>query len=113
MGTQICPNLHYLGKRSITKTSDGVRIVALGGVLDKEILGGQLKEQHLPLHTADDAKALRGANSCDILLTMVWPANIWTGSDQTLRPEQQSAIASTEEVANLCAALKPRYQFST
>ena len=42
---EICPNLHYLGKRSVTKTSDGIRIVTLGGILDPEIVGGQSKEQ--------------------------------------------------------------------
>merc|ERR1711977_771473 len=30
----ICANLHYLGKRSTTKTSEGIKIVTLGGKLD-------------------------------------------------------------------------------
>ena len=89
-----------------------MRIVSLGGVLDKSIVGGQSKEQHLPLHTADDAKALRGANSADILLTTMWPAGIWDKSQVALTPEDQARVASSEEVAELCAALKPRYHFT-
>lgn len=109
---EICPNLHFLGKRSITKTSDGMRIVALGGLLDTNLVGGQSKEQHLPFHTEDDAKALRGANSADILLTSMWPADIWHGSKVALEPAQQASIQSTKAIAELCAALKPRYHLS-
>ncbi|KAK1704467.1 CwfJ C-terminus 1-domain-containing protein-like protein [Colletotrichum lupini] len=110
---EICENLHFLGKRSITKTSEGVRIVALGGRLDKDVVGGQSKEQHLPFHTADDAKSLKGANKADILLTTIWPSSVWTGSKVALTPENQAAIESTAEVAELCATLKPRYHFSS
>ncbi|OLN97120.1 CWF19-like protein [Colletotrichum chlorophyti] len=109
---EICENLHFLGKRSITKTSEGIRIIALGGKLDKEILGGQSKEQHLPHHTSDDAKSLKGANKTDILLTTVWPAGVWAGSKVALSPDNQATIESTAEVAELCAALKPRYHFT-
>jgi len=109
----ICENLHYLGKRSITKTSDGIRIVALGGALDTTIVGGQSKEQYMPLHTADDAKALRGANSADILLTALWPEQVWKNSNASLSPEHQASVASSADIAMLCAALKPRYHFAT
>ncbi|KAH6610548.1 hypothetical protein Trco_000568 [Trichoderma cornu-damae] len=109
---EICPNLHYLGKRSVTKTSDGIRIVTLGGVLDTNLVAGQSQEQHLPFHTAGDAKALRGANSTDILLTSTWPAKVWTGSKAVLDPSHQAAVTSSEDIADLCAALKPRYHLS-
>ncbi|KAL7629656.1 hypothetical protein AAE478_001179 [Parahypoxylon ruwenzoriense] len=111
-GEDICENLHFLGKRSTTKTSEGIRIVVLGGVLDKTIVGGQSKEQHLPLHTADDARTLRGANTADILLTTCWPSGVWANSSRTLTPEDQAAIPSTDDITNLCATLKPRYHFS-
>lgn len=108
---EIAPNLHYLGKRSVTKTSDGVRIVALGGILDSSIVGGQSQEQYLPFHTLDDAKALRGANSADILLTAVWPAGVWKGSGVRV-PLEPANIPATDSMADLCAALKPRYHFT-
>ncbi|KAL6869696.1 hypothetical protein ACO1O0_001025 [Amphichorda felina] len=108
----ICPNLHFLGKRSITKTSDGIRIVALGGQLDSNLVAGQSKEQHLPFHTVNDAKALRGANTADILLTSIWPANVWAGSKVAPDPAQQASIQTSEAIAELSAALKPRYHLS-
>lgn len=109
--SEICPNLHYLNKSSVTNTSEGVRIVTLGGVLDPEILGGaQSKEPHLPYHTSGDAKVLRGANSADILLTTVWPSQVWKGSTQNLQFDH-TTIPSSDDVADLCAHLKPRYHF--
>ncbi|KAI9171463.1 CWF19-like protein mug161 [Paramyrothecium foliicola] len=109
---EICHNLHFLGKRSVVKTSEGVRIVALGGQLDTNLVAGQSKEQHLPFHSADDAKTLRGANNADILLTSSWPANVWAGSKVALDPTQQASISSTEGIADLCATLRPKYHFS-
>ncbi|KYK58558.1 CwfJ domain protein [Drechmeria coniospora] len=109
---EICPNLHFLGKRSITKTSDGLRIVSLGGLLDANLVGGQSKEQHLPFHSDDDAKALKGANSADILLTSMWPAEVFHGSKVQLEAAQRAAIQSSQSIAELCAALKPRYHLS-
>ncbi|KAH7328628.1 CwfJ C-terminus 2-domain-containing protein-like protein [Stachybotrys elegans] len=108
----ICSNLHYLGKRSITKTTEGIRIVALGGQLDPNLVSGLSKEQHLPFHTVEDAKSLCGANTADILLTSIWPAGIWSGSNVALDPMQQASISSSDAVATLCATLKPRYHFS-
>ncbi|KAL2757361.1 hypothetical protein ACRALDRAFT_2057153 [Sodiomyces alcalophilus JCM 7366] len=109
---EICENLHFLGKRSVTKITEGVRIVALGGLLDREIMGGTSKEQYLPYHTVHDAKALKGASKADILLTIIWPAGVWAGSKVAITPENQALLASTQEVAELCDAIRPRYHFS-
>ena len=110
-GRQICPNLHFLGKRSTTKTSEGVKIVTLGGQLDETIVGGLSQEQYLPFHTIGDAKALHGANTADILVTTPWPASIRKGS-KIPTPDAATEPSSQEYVADLCAALKPRYHFS-
>jgi hypothetical protein len=110
---EVAPNLHYLGKRSVTKTSEGVRIVALGGVLDMNILAGLSKEQHEPFHTEGDAKALRGANNADILLTAMWPADIWKNSPKAKELQIGAETApSSQTIAELCEALKPRYHFA-
>lgn len=109
---EICPNLHFLGKRGIIQTAEGVRIVALGGLLDPNLVGGQSKEQHLPFHTADDVKALRGANQADVLVTSMWPAGVWNDSKVPLEHSQRASIKSTEDISQLCAALKPRYHFT-
>ena len=108
---EIAHNLHYLGKRSVFKTSDGVRIVTLGGQLDSTIVGGQSKEQYLPYHTEDDAKALRGANNADILLTTLWPTGVWRKSNKDITVDP-TTIPASEAIADLCAALKPRYHFA-
>jgi len=101
-----------LGKRSTTKTSEGVRIVALGGQLDDTIIGGVSKEQYLPFHTLDDAKSLKGANTTDILLTSSWPASIRTGSAVPI-PDVGQEPKGYDHISELCAALKPRYHFAS
>lgn len=111
-GEELCHNLHFLGKRSITKTAEGLRIVALGGLLDTKLVAGKSQEQHLPFHTEDDARSLKGANSADILLTSIWPTDVWSGSKVALEPANQSALAVSKTVAELCATLKPRYHLS-
>ncbi|KAL8366976.1 hypothetical protein RB595_009159 [Gaeumannomyces hyphopodioides] len=109
---EICENLNFLSKRSVVKTSEGIRIATLGGLLDKTIVGGQSKEQHLPFHTSDDAKALRGANSADILLTALWPSPVWKGSKVSGAAGQDTVKAASTDIAELCAALRPKYHFA-
>ena len=113
---EICPNLYFLGKRSTTKTSEGIRIVTLGGSLDPGITAGLSKDKHLPFHTEGDAKALHGANAADILVTSNWPMSIRSRSTIKL-PEgaEESLLSAGAEqcIADLCSALKPRYHFST
>ncbi|MCJ1384323.1 hypothetical protein MMC17_007439 [Xylographa soralifera] len=109
---EVCPNLYFLGKRSTTKTSEGIRIVNLGGLLDPSVTAGLSKERYLPFHTEGDAKSLHGANAADILLTSTWPSSIRTGSSIPL-PGGSEDATSEQCVAELCATLKPRYHFST
>ncbi|MCJ1413798.1 hypothetical protein MMC32_000123 [Xylographa parallela] len=109
---EVCPNLYFLGKRSTTKTSEGIRMVNLGGFLDPSVTAGLSKEKYLPFHTEGDAKSLHGANTADILLTSTWPSSIRTESSIPL-PEGLQDAPSEQCVAELCATLKPRYHFST
>ena len=109
---EICPNLYFLGKRSTTKTSEGLRIVTLGGSLDPQVTVGLSKDKYLPFHTEGDAKALHGANTTDILVTSHWPASVRSRSNIIL-PEGAEEPPLEQCVADLCSALKPRYHFST
>ncbi|KAL8727765.1 MAG: hypothetical protein Q9166_005820 [cf. Caloplaca sp. 2 TL-2023] len=109
---EVCPNLYFLGKRSTTKTSERLRIVNLGGSLDSTITAGMSKDKYFPFHTEDDARALRGANSADILLTTHWPSNIRKSSNITL-PDGAETPVGEQCVADLCSALRPRYHFGT
>ena len=108
----ICENLHYLGKRSTTKTSAGVRIVCLGGAPDTDTSKGLSIDDQSPQHTAADAKSLRGASHADILLTAAWPLGVWKNSKVALEPQQIGDTPSSLDIAELCAALKPRYHLS-
>ncbi|MCJ1442000.1 MAG: hypothetical protein MMC23_002492 [Stictis urceolatum] len=108
---ELVSDLFYLGKRSTTKTSEGVRIVTLGGVLDPEVIGLS-KDTYPPFHSESDAKALHGANTADILLTPSWPASIRTGSKAPF-PADAKDPPSEQCISDLCATLKPRYHFSS
>ena len=109
---EVCPNLYFLGKRSTTKISEGIRIVNLGGSLDPSVTAGFSKDKFLPFHTEGDAKALHGAKNADILITSTWPASIRSGSKINL-PEGIDEPSSEDCLAELCSALKPRYHFSS
>ncbi|KAL8716004.1 MAG: hypothetical protein Q9220_000671 [cf. Caloplaca sp. 1 TL-2023] len=109
---ELCPNLYFLGKRSITKTSEGLRIVNLGGTLDANAAAGLSKDKYLPIHSEDDAKALRGANSADILVTSHWPSDVQKGSKVGL-PDGAEPPVGERCVADLCSTLRPRYHFTT
>lgn len=109
--TELCHNLYFLGKRSTTKTSEGLRIVSLGGTLDPSITNGLSQDPFSPLHTEGDAKSLHGINNTDILVTNSWPSQIWSHSG--IKMSNESPISSSEHcVAELCSVLKPRYHFS-
>ncbi|RKF72094.1 CWF19-like protein mug161 [Golovinomyces cichoracearum] len=108
---EIIPNLHFLGKRSTTKTSEGVRIVTLGGTLNDNTFHDASNERYLPFHKSSDAKLLNGANRADILLTNLWPASIMNGSKIHLA-DCFSYPRGHEHISSLCANLKPRYHFS-
>lgn len=109
---EVCPNLYFLNKRSTTKTSEGLRIVTLGGTLDPAVTAGVSKERFLPFHTVGDAHALRGAKSADILITSHWPLSIRSGS-RVNSPDHVTLPLEEQCVADLCSTLKPRYHFTT
>ena len=109
---EVCPNLYFLGKRSTTKTSEGLRIVAFGGSLDPGVTAGLSKDKYLPFHTEDDAKSLRGANTADILITSQWPLQVRTGSEVNVLDGVEEPLAE-QCIADLCSTLRPRYHFST
>ena len=110
-GEDICENLYFLGKRSTTRTSEGLRIVALGGSLNAELTAVS-KDKFLPFHTEGDAKALHGTHNVDILITSNWPSSIRYNAAVQL-PEGAAEPVYEQGVADLCSALKPRYHFSS
>ncbi|KAL4784311.1 CwfJ C-terminus 1-domain-containing protein-like protein [Aspergillus varians] len=106
---EVCPNLYFLGRRGTLKTSEGIRIVALGGNLEEATTPG---DKYHPGYSESDARALIGAHHADILLTHQWPKGIRTGSKVAL-PEDTTLPQETQCIADLCSALKPRYHLSS
>ncbi|KAG9960625.1 CwfJ domain protein, partial [Aureobasidium melanogenum] len=106
---ELCSNLYFLGRRTTVKTSEGVKIVALGGAHMDAVSDKSLITEFSPSHTPEDVKVLRGANTADILVTSEWPAEIRTGSNAPYTGEE---AVSQQGVADLCTVLKPRYHFS-
>ncbi|KAG0643773.1 CwfJ C-terminus 1-domain-containing protein-like protein [Tuber brumale] len=107
---EVCENLIFLGKRTILNTSDGMRIVALGGRLDAGLVTGEVggvEGETLPFYLDKDAKGLKGANYVDLLLTYEWPEGV--GNRSALAPP---GLKGTGVIAELAAALRPRYHFA-
>ena len=109
---ELCSNLYFLGKRSVTKTSDGLRIVSLGGVFDSTIDKASSQDRYLPRYGLHDATALQGAHTADILVTSQWPDAIRYESSIS-RFEGLGDPLSIECIANLCSKIEPRYHIST
>lgn len=107
---ELCSNLYFLGRRTTVKTSEGVKIVALGGAHMDAVPDKSLITECSPSHTSEDIKVLRGANTADVLVTSEWPADIRTGSNVSYTGEE---TVSQQGVADLCTFLKPRYHFSS
>jgi Protein similar to CwfJ C-terminus 1/Protein similar to CwfJ C-terminus 2 len=109
---ELCTNLFFLGRRGTLKTSEGIRIAALGGKL-AEVDGSQTVEPGRldPTFTIKDARTLHGAHTTDILLTTQWPKGVRSGSKHYL-PEDIEAPSDAQCISDLSAALKPKYHFS-
>ncbi|KAK5709868.1 hypothetical protein LTR17_019372 [Elasticomyces elasticus] len=106
---ELCPNLSVLERKSSMKTSEGFRIVAVGGA-NSSITDEAGVSQYASVYTDGDAQAAgKGFASADILVTSDWPAHVLDGAKNryttTLPP-------STDSIAELCVSLKPRYHFS-
>ena len=114
---EVCPNLYFLGKRGTLKTSEGIRIAALGGTL--ESVSSQSKPESnaggrfQATYTDADARALFGTHSADILVTTQWPKGIRIGSKVPIPEDQINLPSEVQCIADVCATLKPRYHFSS
>ena len=105
----ICPNLFFLGSKNLTKTSEGLRIAALGGTfLDAKEYG--VAKAGLSHYNTVDAHSLKGVNSSDILVTIDWPKGISQGSKVDISEHVESD--GQQCITELCTALQPRYHFS-
>jgi hypothetical protein len=105
---ELCPNLIALGRKGSVKTSDGFKVVAVGGShcaddAPKELYGAKYSDK--------DAHAAKGYNEADILVTSEWPADVRAGSRTSF--DKSAQPPTSEALSELCTALKPRYHFSS
>ncbi|KAL7276312.1 hypothetical protein RUND412_000726 [Rhizina undulata] len=111
---EVCDNLFFLGKKSVLTTSDGIRMVALGGRLDANLIGVSKNDSEeadaAPFYSAEDVKALKGANNADLLITYEWPESVDHNSAKELPADERTKGVSV--VAELANALRPRYHFA-
>ncbi|KIW25720.1 uncharacterized protein PV07_08875 [Cladophialophora immunda] len=107
----LCSNLFYLGRKGTVTTTEGVRIVSLGGrLVQNEASLTEKLGPYDPWYLDSESRGLHGAHSAHILVTNQWPANITNGSKIEL-PEGVDGTSGTQSIANLCQALKPWYHF--
>ncbi|KAI9490653.1 CwfJ C-terminus 1-domain-containing protein-like protein [Zychaea mexicana] len=100
---EVCDNLYYLGKKGTLTTANGLKIAWLSGVPDNNGF------------TDEDVQALKMTKmpitapaGVDILMTHLWPSGIENGS----KAIQAAPANGSVTMAQLAAALKPRYYFA-
>lgn len=106
---ELCPNLSILGRRVSVKTSEGFRIVAVGGA-HADGNDEPMNPYEAIYHDGDAQAASKDLDQADILITSDWPAGVQDGAKASYSAE---APAGVQSIADLCTALKPRYHFST
>ena len=107
---ELCPNLTILGRKVSIKTSEGFRIVAVGGVHDMTVVDDPMNA-YKPTYSDGDIEALgKDLTDVDLLITSEWPASITDGSKAIYKYEPPRGDGA---ISSLCAKLKPRYHFST
>ncbi|KAL0096918.1 hypothetical protein J3Q64DRAFT_1039756 [Phycomyces blakesleeanus] len=114
---EVCTNLFYLGKQGILTTAQGLKIAFMSGSFNKDIYNGT--ESSTGMHNnylSSDIKRLQSTrmpittpSGVDILLTYEWPSFITNGSNCSL---ETPLTNSSTPIAELAAALKPRYHFA-
>lgn len=103
---ELCPNLFVLGRKVSVKTSDGFKLVAIGGVHatspDDEM------SEYAATYTNEDIESAKDFKDADILITSDWPRGILRGSKIAF-DKKDSSVAN---LGDLVSTLRPRYHFS-
>lgn len=109
---ELCPNLHFLGRRAALQTSEGIKIVALGGKFQNtDASSERIISEYTPSYSSEDVRILQTSGvDADILVTNEWPAGLRRGSHIDFA--DTDVPSSEEAISQLCDAIKPRYHFS-
>ncbi|KMP01062.1 meiotically up-regulated gene 161 protein [Coccidioides immitis RMSCC 2394] len=109
---EVCPNLYFLGRRGVLTSSEGVKIVALGGNWESAATPvAGVNEKYLPQYTDFDCKSLYKTEHADILITNQWPKSVQSGSKVLVY--ETRPVEGVKCLADLCSILKPRYHFTS
>ncbi|OAP55621.1 hypothetical protein AYL99_09773 [Fonsecaea erecta] len=110
----LCANLYYLGRKGTMNTTDGVRIMYLGGrqAPGIDLPLPQQSDPYGPEFFDSEARGLPSALFVHVLITNQWPANIANGSKIAL-PAGVDGTSGSQSISNLCQAAKPWYHFSS
>jgi len=92
---EVVENLFFLGKKGSIVTSEGIRIVAAGGVFSKDGDKSAFSSTHAPF----EFSALKKHDPADIVISTDWPVGIHEGR------------GGSPAVTELVAAVRPRYHF--
>eukprot|EP00124_Ichthyophonus_hoferi_P000769 Ihof_evm11s31 gene=Ihof_evmTU11s31 len=125
-GGDLAANVHYLGRKGVFKTVEGLTIGFLSGVFEENAYKSTLKDELRPYYTKHDVDALLAyADSAefkgiDVLLTSEWPKGITTLSTHAVpsrNPDAPMLSAAIQAIGSDCVslvakALIPRYHFS-
>lgn len=103
---EVCPNLSILSMSF--KTSEGFKIVAVGGV--HADVSEDATDPYSATYTDQYVGSAKEFKEADLLITSDWPADVRTGSRALYAGESPMGISSISE---LCASIKPRYHFTT
>uniref|UniRef100_A0A183BJU8 CwfJ_C_1 domain-containing protein n=1 Tax=Globodera pallida TaxID=36090 RepID=A0A183BJU8_GLOPA len=115
--SELSQSLTFLGRKGILTTANGLSVAYFSGIEaksdnDQHQQQGETKAFEFNQKSVDDLLSPISANSgflgVDLLLTSVWPTDVWTHS--TNQPASQPE--GSKLVARLAAGLRPRYHFA-
>ncbi|KAL7073260.1 hypothetical protein ACQ4LE_007326 [Meloidogyne hapla] len=105
-------SLTYLGKKGTLMTANGLLIGNFSGI-EAPAMSTQTLPFQFDTRSIDDLLTPLAANSgflgVDILLTSIWPTNVWLHS--TNQPSTEPSNTS-KLLARLASGLRPRYHFA-
>lgn len=108
---EACPNLFVLGRKVSFKTSEGLKVVAIGGS-HADAIEDESMDQYSSVYKDADVKSAMEFKDADILITSDWPSGIAEGS-QVIKSFTGDVPTGNSILGELCSILKPRYHFST
>lgn len=110
-GGELCSNLFVLGRNVSIKTSEGLRIVAIGGAHTGQDDGSL--DEYAPFHSEKDIARAKDYGSADILVTTDWPEGLRNGSRAATVYADGEPPIGDRSIADLCATLKPQFHFAS